>query len=970
MHRKSHNKYGSPGRFRPVNNLESDRDSFRSVFSGGPSNNHPRLLSTSGGLNKSVALQLNQINVTLRNASSENTRLAKRPTLEKEARDRLRRNPNQQNKSTSKSQSFRFPIPRQPRQIFSIPSSTPSPKPSSSTPLPDDDFYMKTNIDVINLGANVLNQATILIYETQNWDEWRFVNNGKKVATLKSSSFHSINRMSQNQLIIKLKSPHHFQNGESYSTTDHVNCYLKNEQTFERFCKLLKEKYPNIYVEKGQASHMKGLPAENVRLPGLDRSSGFNFRKRLNMEEPKNRVRRLRVESPVVEDMGEVIPRSKSNPTTASPKLGFNKPVMNRLIGAPVRTANNTNPPSTTASKTLSPAQPVISAATVIRSFVRGENGAKNSTDLFGNSSRQPEPKVYLKAPSAPIKPINGVRKYHEKFSTPYRFIFDDHKGLDITPDDVSRLNEGEYLNDTLINFYLKYFHQVVSKGNKELGNSIYIFNTFFYEKLAQKDENGRVGYAKVKTWTSKVDIFKMKYVIVPINAKMHWYLAIVYNLPALIRDGRTGQEESGNKSKGTGHKISTEDDCVIFILDSLKPNNYSSLGRNMKDYICEEAMDKLQVSVDKNRIVTKLVDVPQQNNFCDCGVYVIHYMHQFMSNPEKIVELMAAEPENNEALIELRRIWEPSKMRYKREVLQRRIIAFRTVNENEQKIGAQMEEEGGSKATAGAAAGGGSAGVAIAAITADENGGSSSSNLNQTGGLESRESAGEDGLDSAIQRLDENLDKADEVAEVVEAKEKEAEPKTDAMDGLHKQMAAEIESSPLSSLSESMSDDEYDFGKAELMVAKQPYSQAGLAATGGSKSQAPVAVPSAPIPAPKTSGKSDDDAALVVVDDDDDDDDDQKDPNDDQAKDEDQGDESDGDVIEVTTMHVLSDNDDSRSSKKAKYHHQHHHQHQHQNKHKNSNEKSHTPNNTNNHNSHNNNYGSHGRRKRPSGFI
>lgn len=417
----------------------------------------------------------------------------------------------------------------------------------------------------------------------------------------------------------------------------------------------------------------------------------------------------------------------------------------------------------------------------------------KDEVDLGGSarSRKKPETPISLRPPSARLRRLRSetalVNNYHKQFSAPFRFVFDDNKRHDVTPDDFIKLNDGEYLNDTLINFYLKYHHQLMMKANEDVAKLVYIFNTFFYEKLAQKDREGNVGYDFVKTWTTKVDLFKMKYVIVPINMKMHWYLAIIYNLPALLREKKENEDgneamrdskavstepEAGPSSQaladnpsadeisldsglpgaiektaavlensGSGEnqdviagtaeakensqarvftrvtrtsthkytkkpskesatraaqtrKISVEDDCVIFILDSFKSRNYSVLSRTLKEYICKEAMDKLNITVEKQRIITKQVDVPQQNNFCDCGVYLIHYVERFLGAPAKIVELMAkvmkGADRDTQVTNELLRMWETAAIAKKRSMLKSEIIMCKSKQEHQR----EAEEE------------------------------------------------------------------------------------------------------------------------------------------------------------------------------------------------------------------------------------------------------------------------------------
>lgn len=274
-------------------------------------------------------------------------------------------------------------------------------------------------------------------------------------------------------------------------------------------------------------------------------------------------------------------------------------------------------------------------------------------------------------------KTLETTKPVISTFNSSFSFVFKDLKTLDITPDDFRKLDSGNFLNDTLINFFLKYFHQVTAYPNPKLADSIYFFNSFFYSKLLG-------GYSQVKKWTSKVDLFKYPYVFVPINHKMHWHLVIVYNLPVLLRDPvhKLSSDEAFS-DKLRAH--SKTDDCVLFLLNSTggSTEDNQEVVNNFKDYIVEEGKDKLNMKIDRKRIVMKAVHVPQQNNYCDCGVFLIHYVHMFMSNSEKALNLMFS-PLNIEGHL-YNTVWKPHAMAAKRENLKRRLVNFQIENKKYQ---------------------------------------------------------------------------------------------------------------------------------------------------------------------------------------------------------------------------------------------------------------------------------------------
>jgi sentrin-specific protease 7 len=68
-------------------------------------------------------------------------------------------------------------------------------------------------------------------------------------------------------------------------------------------------------------------------------------------------------------------------------------------------------------------------------------------------------------------------------------------KGRDkatIDAEDIERLDEGNYLNDNLIEFYMRWLERHVTQDKQTpAGKRIYIMNTFFYERLTT-NKNGK----------------------------------------------------------------------------------------------------------------------------------------------------------------------------------------------------------------------------------------------------------------------------------------------------------------------------------------------------------------------------------------------------------------------------------------------------------------------------------------------
>uniref|UniRef100_A0A087YH30 SUMO specific peptidase 6a n=1 Tax=Poecilia formosa TaxID=48698 RepID=A0A087YH30_POEFO len=103
--------------------------------------------------------------------------------------------------------------------------------------------------------------------------------------------------------------------------------------------------------------------------------------------------------------------------------------------------------------------------------------------------------------------------------------------GISVTNEDLHCLNDGEFLNDVIIDFYLKYL--VLEDAQR-----IHVFSSFFYKRLNQRERRSgpdtvslpiqKRKHNRVKTWTRHVDLFQKDFIFVPINESAHWYLAVI----------------------------------------------------------------------------------------------------------------------------------------------------------------------------------------------------------------------------------------------------------------------------------------------------------------------------------------------------------------------------------------------------------------------------------------------------------
>jgi sentrin-specific protease 7 len=76
----------------------------------------------------------------------------------------------------------------------------------------------------------------------------------------------------------------------------------------------------------------------------------------------------------------------------------------------------------------------------------------------------------------------------------------------------------------------------------------------------------------------------------------------------------------------------------TIIILDSLGGGARSQAVRALKNYLLEEGREKrgMQADIPQNAFYAKASHIPMQDNFSDCGVYLLGYMQKFLEDPDR----------------------------------------------------------------------------------------------------------------------------------------------------------------------------------------------------------------------------------------------------------------------------------------------------------------------------------------------
>lgn len=167
---------------------------------------------------------------------------------------------------------------------------------------------------------------------------------------------------------------------------------------------------------------------------------------------------------------------------------------------------------------------------------------AQEVTIRSQNVERSAQPAEHLLDPGLGNRTRSAARSAQEKITRDARsseplLIYPNVKGqnsVTLYEEDLDRLQPDEFLNDSIVEFYLRYNYDSLPETTR---SSAHVFNTFFYQRLTQKRDK-EANYEAVRKWTSKskgVDLFSKKFVVIPINENLHWYLAVVVNLDKVI---------------------------------------------------------------------------------------------------------------------------------------------------------------------------------------------------------------------------------------------------------------------------------------------------------------------------------------------------------------------------------------------------------------------------------------------------
>jgi Ulp1 protease family, C-terminal catalytic domain len=138
---------------------------------------------------------------------------------------------------------------------------------------------------------------------------------------------------------------------------------------------------------------------------------------------------------------------------------------------------------------------------------------------------------------------------------------------------DYMRLEPKEYLNDSLIDFWMRWIMRRNDDVDGEDKSMMHIFSTHFFTSMVDNGPDG------VTNWTVKknINIFEKKLLFIPINKTMHWSMVVVVNPRHIVN------MEKPDEAK--------EDDPASFLLffDSLRAHQIAIIAKRIRAWLNSE---------------------------------------------------------------------------------------------------------------------------------------------------------------------------------------------------------------------------------------------------------------------------------------------------------------------------------------------------------------------------------------------
>jgi len=248
--------------------------------------------------------------------------------------------------------------------------------------------------------------------------------------------------------------------------------------------------------------------------------------------------------------------------------------------------------------------------------------------------------------------------------------------GIVLTPRDVALLDDGEFLNDSILDFFLRLAMRTV--GPAEVRATLYVASALFFQRLtASGAESGEEGWQNVRTWTRALHgLLGHEFIVLPVNElNLHWWLAVVCHplraLDPALRSASAALSPAGPRivCLDSMSEPVPKDGRVAFLRGflqrewherqaeaatarALRPERqgHDAGGSSQPQHELGRlglAAPPTSGTIGANAaLALRAVDaqVPTQENGFDCGVFVLEFLTHLLRSPASLAELGLAQ--------------------------------------------------------------------------------------------------------------------------------------------------------------------------------------------------------------------------------------------------------------------------------------------------------------------------------------
>uniref|UniRef100_A0A3Q7JK84 Ubiquitin-like protease family profile domain-containing protein n=1 Tax=Solanum lycopersicum TaxID=4081 RepID=A0A3Q7JK84_SOLLC len=227
-------------------------------------------------------------------------------------------------------------------------------------------------------------------------------------------------------------------------------------------------------------------------------------------------------------------------------------------------------------------------------------------------------------------------KKYFPSYTEPLEEVIypkGDPDAICISKRDFDLLAPDTFVNDTIIDFYIIAF-------------------------------DGHAAFLRVRKWTRKVNLFDKDFIFIPVNYNYHWSLIVICH-----------PGEVANFTDDDTASSSVRVPCILH-MDSFR-GSHVGLKNLLQSYLCEEWRERTKetpdvVSSNFRNLRFLSLELPQQQNLSDCGLFLLHYVESFLEEDPAGINPYSIKNYHNEFLsINWFQPYEPS---IKRSAIQRLI--------------------------------------------------------------------------------------------------------------------------------------------------------------------------------------------------------------------------------------------------------------------------------------------------------